>query len=242
MAGASKTVGPMLVVMLMLVLDLSVGVSAIVPSEESYNQHIDEENEDLLQVIDDGIPALICDDEICPEKFLGIGFPPWDASPAVEEPYWWMNFNTDRDSNGMEDSLQYMIAGEKESHSATAILGNDGRMTTAIIVGFSWHPGETDLEKLKEILVSHGWEEEGSWFFPVEYIDSVVIDHVPVSSLIEIWQQDGVVMIEEQDKIISYLSVATRGSKVQTSEVYDCLLYTSPSPRDQRGSRMPSSA
>ena len=97
MAGASKTVGPMLVVMLMLVLDLSVGVSAIVPSEESYNQHIDEENEDLLQVIDDGIPALICDDEICPEKFLGIGFPPWDASPAVEEPYWWMNFNTDRD-------------------------------------------------------------------------------------------------------------------------------------------------
>ena len=25
-------------------------------------------------------------------------------------------------------------------------------------------------------------------------------------------------------------------------QVYDCLLYTSPSPRDQRGSRMPSSA
>ena len=25
-------------------------------------------------------------------------------------------------------------------------------------------------------------------------------------------------------------------------EKYDCLLYTSPSPRDQRGSRMPSSA
>ena len=27
-----------------------------------------------------------------------------------------------------------------------------------------------------------------------------------------------------------------------TEEVADCLLYTSPSPRDQRGSRMPSSA
>ena len=89
----------------------------------------------------------------------------------------------------MEDSLQYMIAGQKESHSATAILGEDGRMTTAIIVGFSWHPGETDLQELKEILVRHGWEEEGSWFFPVEYIDSVVIDHVPVSSLIEIWPE-----------------------------------------------------
>ena len=28
----------------------------------------------------------------------------------------------------------------------------------------------------------------------------------------------------------------------KTLEIYDCLLYTSPSPRDQRGSRMPSSA
>ena len=28
----------------------------------------------------------------------------------------------------------------------------------------------------------------------------------------------------------------------QGIEVYGCLLYTSPSPRDQRGSRMPSSA
>ena len=202
MVRASKTVGPMLVVMLMLVLDLSVGVSAIVPLDDDTNIN---QNDELSVVSDSEIPSLICDDEICPEKFLGIGFPPWDASPAVEEPYWWVNFNTDQDSNGMEDSLQYMIAGQKESHSATAILGDDGRMTTAIIVGYSWHPGETDLQKLKDILTKHGWEEEGSWFFPVEYIDSVVIDHVPVSSLIEIWQQDGVVMIEEQDKIVSYL-------------------------------------
>ena len=28
-------------------------------------------------------------------------------------------------------------------------------------------------------------------------------------------------MIEEQDKIVSYLSVATRGSKVRDSDVYD---------------------
>ena len=32
-----------------------------------------------------------------------------------------------------------------------------------------------------------------------------------------------------------------RGAGEQT-ELYNCLLYTSPSPRDQRGSRMPSSA
>ena len=30
--------------------------------------------------------------------------------------------------------------------------------------------------------------------------------------------------------------------KGKVREVYTCLLYTSPSPRDQRGSRMPSSA
>ena len=111
MVRASKTVGPMLVVMLMLVLDLSVGVSAIVPSEENSDMNQIYGNEDLTTLLDNEIPVLICDGEICPEKFLGIGFPPWDASPAVEEPYWWMNFNTDQDSSGMEDSLQYMIAG-----------------------------------------------------------------------------------------------------------------------------------
>ena len=221
MARASNTVVPILVVMLMLILDFSVGASAIIPSEDGSNQFTEESNHNSNTQTINEIPKLICDDEVCPEKFLGIGFPPWDATPAVEEPYWWMNFNTDQDGNGMEDSLQYMIAGQKESHSATAILGDDGRMTTAIIVGYSWHPGETDLQKLKDILEKHGWEEEGSWFFPVEFIDSVVIDRVPVSSLIEIWQQDGVVMLEEQDKIVPYLSVATRGSKVRTSDVYD---------------------
>ena len=70
MARASKTVGPMVVVLLMLVLDLSVGVSAIVPSEDDYNQHLNEDNEDLIQVQDNEIPLLICGCEICPEKFL----------------------------------------------------------------------------------------------------------------------------------------------------------------------------
>ena len=133
MARASKTVGPMLVVMLMLVLDLSVGVSAIVPQEETSNMNQNGDHGDLTAELDNEIPLLICDGEVCPEKFRGIGFPPWDANPAVEEPYWWMNFNTDKDSNGMEDSLQYMIAGQKESHSATAILGEDGRMTLSLI-------------------------------------------------------------------------------------------------------------
>ena len=31
-------------------------------------------------------------------------------------------------------------------------------------------------------------------------------------------------------------------AELKKAQFYDCLLYTSPSPRDQRGSRMPSSA
>ena len=41
------------------------------------------------------------------------------------------------------------------------------------------------------------------------------------------------------------LEFARRGAKVVVNDLggsVDCLLYTSPSPRDQRGSRMPSSA
>ena len=41
------------------------------------------------------------------------------------------------------------------------------------------------------------------------------------------------------------LTAATAGTLILITKVFDaftCLLYTSPSPRDQRGSRMPSSA
>ena len=54
---------------------------------------------------------------------------------------------------------------------------------------------------------------------------------------------------EKYVETLEELNVAEKGiakkinqSAVQKDEVYNCLLYTSPSPRDQRGSRMPSSA
>ena len=40
----------------------------------------------------------------------------------------------------------------------------------------------------------------------------------------------------------TFSSLATSEDATQLREVLACLLYTSPSPRDQRGSRMPSSA
>ena len=48
---------------------------------------------------------------------------------------------------------------------------------------------------------------------------------------------------KEREEIKAYLSKYASETVYFTSIQYDdCLLYTSPSPRDQRGSRMPSSA
>ena len=41
-----------------------------------------------------------------------------------------------------------------------------------------------------------------------------------------------------QDDVV----ITVNGEEITLFEFQDCLLYTSPSPRDQRGSRMPSSA
>ena len=38
----------------------------------------------------------------------------------------------------------------------------------------------------------------------MDILDSIVLDHVPVGALIEIWQLDGVVMVEEQN-IVPFL-------------------------------------
>ena len=48
---------------------------------------------------------------------------------------------------------------------------------------------------------------------------------------------DGKPFREERENTIDDLMKIARGEELE-----DCLLYTSPSPRDQRGSRMPSSA
>ena len=45
-----------------------------------------------------------------------------------------------------------------------------------------------------------------------------------------------------RETISAYLESEGRAAVVAVEDYYDCLLYTSPSPRDQRGSRMPSSA
>ena len=45
-----------------------------------------------------------------------------------------------------------------------------------------------------------------------------------------------------RDRMLGVISHLAKGQPEYKPKYMDCLLYTSPSPRDQRGSRMPSSA
>ena len=47
---------------------------------------------------------------------------------------------------------------------------------------------------------------------------------------------------EEEEDALGFAKPSAAGTRGRAAEAVDCLLYTSPSPRDQRGSRMPSSA
>lgn len=206
---------PVIVALLVFVMDISVAAGAIVPAPEQNSDAISDDS------FESDLPPLMCGDSVCPEKDRHPGFPPHGAGWPVEEPGWWFGYWYDFDSNGMDDRLQRIIAGERTSVSTTSITGADGLPTVAIVVDYSWHPGPDDISAIKRVLYEHGWEDEGSWFDPLGILDSIVIDHVPVSSLIEIWSLDGVVMVEEQNVIVPFLDKATRGSKVRDSEVYD---------------------
>ena len=207
----------LIVVLLLLVMDFSMGAGALANLPEEM-----EESVEVAALSGPELPSpLMCGDEVCPEKDRSPGFPPANSGWPVEDPGWWFGYWYDLDSNGMDDRLQRIIAGERTSVSTTSITGADGMATVAIVVDYSWHPGPNDIDAIRTVLYEHGWQDEGSWFDPLRILDSIVIDHVPVSSLIDIWMLDGVVMIEEQTVIVPLLDKATRGSKVRDSEVFD---------------------
>ena len=207
----------LIVVLLLLVMDFSMGAGALANLPEEM-----EESVEVAALSGPELPSpLMCGDEVCPEKDRSPGFPPANSGWPVEDPGWWFGYWYDLDSNGMDDRLQRIIAGERTSVSTTSITGADGIATVAIVVDYSWHPGPNDIDAIRTVLYEHGWQDEGSWFDPLRILDSIVIDHVPVSSLIDIWMLDGVVMIEEQTVIVPLLDKATRGSKVRDSEVFD---------------------
>ena len=190
----------------MIVFDLSVGVGAQIQNYEIENiSNEDITNKDALNL---DIPQLICGNDICNKKDRSPDYTPVDAGIPVQEYGWWYDYWHDHDQNGMDDDLQMIIDGQKDSQSTTSIVGLDGKNTVAIIIHYAWHPGQTDIEKVKSVLVKHGWKEGTSWFMPMEILDNIVLDHVPVSSLVELWSLDGVVLIEQQNVLVPYLAVS----------------------------------
>ena len=161
-----------------------------------------------------------CEDGWCRSDKIKRSDAPDDAGPAVEVYGWWESYGRDSDSDGMDDRLEDILRGESESISPTAIIGQDGKKTVAIIVDYAWHPGPGDVESLRSVLIEHGWLEDGSWFFQMDILDSIVLDRVPVSSLPDILSLPGVILIEQQNVLEPYLATATYASKVRPSSVY----------------------
>ena len=205
---------PLMVACMVIVLDLSAGaVASIHPVGE-----LDGMPSELRS---SNPPALMCGLDPCPPKDRSPTHSPLDAGAQVQEFGWWLEFWSDADYNGMDDRLQLVLSGQRESVSKTAITGDDGRLTVAIIVHYAWHPGPSDIAALIDAISAHGWEDDGSWFMPMDHLDAIVLDHVPISALIGVWELDGVMLVEEQNVIVPYLAESARGSKVRNSGLYD---------------------
>ena len=143
---------------------------------------------------------------------------------ATEEYGWWFAYGPDSNFDGMDDRLEQVIAGD-ESQSTTAIIGADGRKTVAIVVDYAWHPGQEEVDELVALLQSHGWDDEGAWFQVMNSIDSIVVDHVPVSALLEIHAIESVVVVEMQNVMYPTLESANPATRIQPSDVYSGTVY-----------------
>ncbi|MEZ8113252.1 MAG: S8 family serine peptidase, partial [Candidatus Poseidoniaceae archaeon] len=126
----------------------------------------------------------------------------------------------------MDDRLQRVLVGY-DSISPTAIIGEDGRKTVAIVVDFAWHPDETDESSLKQILESHSWvgEDNGAWFQVLDSIDSIAVDKVPVSALMDLYFLEGVVVVEMQNVMVPFNNIASKATRSLPSDDYSGSAY-----------------
>ena len=174
-------------------------------------------------ILVEGLPPLMCGEELCLRPIRDIDRGDRVSAEAVQ---WWQSYGPDLDWNGMDDRLQRVLAGE-ESVSPTALIGPDGRKTVAIVVDYAWRANDAEIETLRTVLDAHGWvgEEGGAWFQQLIDIDSVAIDKVPVSALMDLYSLYGVVVIEMQNLMIPFNDVAAKASRARPSDVYSATAY-----------------
>ena len=171
----------------------------------------------------DGLPPLMCGEELC-ERPLRLDLR--GDMPASEQDGWWLSYGPDLDWNGMDDRLQRVIAGH-DSISPTAIIGEDGKKTVAVVVDYAWHPTDREVTELQQVLFEHNWvgEDNGAWFDRPESIDSIVVDKVPVSALMDIYHLRGVVVIEMQNVMVPSNDIAGKATRAMPSDVYSETAY-----------------
>ena len=218
--GAKMQRTALLIVMIFLISDLSsFGVNAT--SFESEPEVT--KNTHGSPIIVEGLPPLMCGEELC-ERPLRTDLR--TSQPASEENEWWLSYGPDLDWNGMDDRLQRVLAGQ-ESISPTAIIGEDGRKTVAIVVNYAWHPGQNEADDLELILRSHSWigSENDAWFQTLDSVDSIVVDKVPVSALMDIYHLDGVVVVEMQNVMVPSNNIASKATRSYPSDVYTATAY-----------------
>jgi subtilisin family serine protease len=178
----------------------------------------------VAPILIEGLPPLMCGDDLClrPTRMIERG-----ERPSEEPDMWWLSYGPDLDWNGMDDRLQRVLDGH-ESISPTAIIGPDGRKTVAIVVDYAWAPNEEEVNALVSVLDSHGWigAEQGAWFQVMSLIDSVVVDKVPVSALMDIYMLPGVVVVEMQNVMVPFNGVASEAARAMPSDVYTASAYS----------------
>ena len=211
-----------LIALIFLIADCSSAASSLTPdSDENYYESPPITHAEPILV--DGLPPLMCGEELC-DRPLRLNLR--GDMLASEKEGWWLAYGPDLDWNGMDDRLQRVIAGF-DSISPTAIVAEDGKKTVAIVVDYAWHPTEAEVADLQEVLFSHGWigEESGAWFNQPESIDSIVVDKVPVSALMDIYHLNGVVVIEMQNVMVPTNDVAGKATRAMPSDVYTETAY-----------------
>ena len=212
----TATAGAILFSLVILFADISGAVlTADAPSEEMPTH--------TAPILVEGLPPLMCGEDLCerPTRMIDRG------DRASEEPdMWWLSYGPDLDWNGMDDRLQRVLDGQS-SISPTAIIGPDGRKTVAIVVDYAWAPNADEVDALVGVLDQHGWigEHQGAWFQVMTSIDSVVVDKVPVSALLDIYHLPGVVVIEMQNVMIPFNGVASEAARAMPSDVYSASAY-----------------
>ena len=135
-------------------------------------------------------------------------------------------FRTGVISSGLSETVQVVL---KEVELPVSVLAIDKDKDTLVQIKEEFSPDKLsmDLTKAPMMRIAIADDQENRAYYLVLNHHHLMVDHIGMAKV--------------REEIMFYLS----GKKEQlpTPSLYrDCLLYTSPSPRDRQKSRMPSSA